>query len=327
MINIILHIGRHKTGTSSLQRFLFENPRLLQTYGLVYPSIFIKNIAHHILSERFRSADFNKLDETAKRALIERSRSELCASMDSEDVIYIISSEAFQNADPLVIREVFDPKIFNVTVVCYFRDQISYLASAYNQRIHATDYSGSIYEYYRDFFRANYLKFTASWAEAFDSIVIRKYERRTLYQGDLICDFFKSVFGIELTEIPSTSDGNPSLSEKFVYIKKEINRRGVNQDVIFPGRQSSIYRYLSDISESFGGEKFRVPPFLALTVFLQHYKSNQKFFRKYIPGYTGFSLKPFWESFKNLRQANNITQGEVDEVIHLLRERLDHEKD
>ncbi len=251
----------------------------------------------------------------------------LCESMDSRDVTYIISSEAFQNTDPLVIREVFDPAVFNVTVVCYFRDQISYLASAYNQRIHATDYSGSIYEYYRDFFRANYLEFTESWAEAFDSVVIRKYERRTLFKGDLIYDFFKSVFGVELTETANTRDGNPSLSEKFVYIKKEINRAVINQDIVLPGRQSSIYHCLSDISESFGGEKFRVPPFLALKVFLQHYKSNQKFFREYMPDYKGFSLKPFWESFKNFRQANNIKQGEVDEVIHLLRERLDNEID
>ncbi|MFL1406149.1 hypothetical protein ACJO2E_12470 [Marinobacter sp. M1N3S26] len=318
MIKVILHIGRHKTGTSSLQRFFYENPELLWSHGLVYPSIYLKRIAHHNLSEPFRPGEFNKLTNREKSSLIADVRSELYANLNQKDVVYLFSSEAFQNVDPMIIRQIFDPNIFEVVIVCYFRDQISYLASAYNQRVHATEYSGTIYDYYRKYFRANYYKFARIWNDAFDSVVYRKYERSSLYRSDLIQDFFKSVLNVELLEGGPPKDSNPSLTEKFVYIKRKINELTANKEISLPRRRRSIYLGLAALSEQHGGEKYSVPPLLALLVFLQYRVSNKKFFDCFMDDSKGFSLKPLWASVKKTGKQRSVTSKEINEVLAAL---------
>ncbi|WP_160116090.1 sulfotransferase domain-containing protein [Candidatus Halocynthiibacter alkanivorans] len=49
MARVILHIGAHKTGTSFLQRCLFQNRALLEHHQIYYPDIG-PNPAHHILA-------------------------------------------------------------------------------------------------------------------------------------------------------------------------------------------------------------------------------------------------------------------------------------
>jgi hypothetical protein len=49
LARVILHIGAHKTGTSFLQRCLFQNRALLERHQIYYPDIG-PNPAHHILA-------------------------------------------------------------------------------------------------------------------------------------------------------------------------------------------------------------------------------------------------------------------------------------
>lgn len=53
MANIVIHIGRHKSGTSALQDMLFSSKELLEKEGWYYPATGMKNIAHHGLAHYF----------------------------------------------------------------------------------------------------------------------------------------------------------------------------------------------------------------------------------------------------------------------------------
>ncbi len=50
-MELILHIGYSKTGTSAIQDFLYRNRKmLLRRYGILYPDIYIFDKAHHLFA-------------------------------------------------------------------------------------------------------------------------------------------------------------------------------------------------------------------------------------------------------------------------------------
>ena len=49
---MILHIGRHKSGTTSIQSTFFSNKSELQRVGIYYPEMGTRGGAHHLISER-----------------------------------------------------------------------------------------------------------------------------------------------------------------------------------------------------------------------------------------------------------------------------------
>ena len=46
-MQLILHIGQSKTGTTALLSFLLQNKKCLQNMGIVYPDYFINNMPLH----------------------------------------------------------------------------------------------------------------------------------------------------------------------------------------------------------------------------------------------------------------------------------------
>lgn len=324
LIKVILHIGRHKTGTSSLQRFLFENPELLLKNKLNYPNIYIKNIAHHELAESLRKNTFDTLPRSIQDKSISQFRERLIESLSNPELTYIISSEAFQNVEPKVVRQVFDPEFFKVRVVCYFREQLTYLASAYNQRVHATDYEGSIYSYYRDCFRANYFLFAESWSEYFDSLIFRIYERESLRHHDLIADFMSHAANVTINvdDAAIKHDHNPSLSQHFLRIKLALNRMA-RQGLIDVDLQSkTIYRKLGQLSHNAQSKSYRVPFVLAIFVYFHFYLSNKKFLNKYLPQ-ERFKFKVRSVSLWPLSFRYRTTLSEVKQLLSSLRDDSD----
>jgi hypothetical protein len=48
MRNLILHIGMHKTGSSSIQQILFENREVLLKHDCYYPESILMNHSHSL---------------------------------------------------------------------------------------------------------------------------------------------------------------------------------------------------------------------------------------------------------------------------------------
>lgn len=310
MVKVILHIGRHKTGTSSLQRFLVENSEFLTKHRICYPSNFLRGIAHHHLAEPFRPGDLNLRSEAETEKLIEEYGEELRVNLTNTNVTYIISSEAFQNVAPSIVRRLFDKNFFDVKVVAYFRDQVGYLASAYNQRVHATTYSGTVYQYFRDYFRSNYEKFSEKWEHSFPGCCFRIYDRERLYRGDLIADFFSSTFDIEVADTSSQKDGNPSLSSHYLNLKLELNRLIKEGAVNVELAPKHAYRRLGRLSQQSRGQAYVLPRTIGILVYLTYYRSNRRFVRKHIDG-KGFTLKSLGKVIRGAHQCKRITEREI----------------
>lgn len=285
MIDVILHIGRHKTGTSSLQIFLDQNPDLLIKNGFIYPRMFYKACGHHTLAENLARNITNKLSEKEVKDKTHHYRRKIVRRFLSSNATLIFSSEAFQNCDPKVIRQLFNPERFNVRVVCYFRDQVSYYCSAYNQRVHANFFNEDINDFYRKSFNGNYLEFMDKWSEYFEVSECRVFDKEQLHNGDIIADFCQSILGFEYLK-SNMEMNNPSLTRRLLAFKLKLNAEVQAGSLEIPLPLKHLYRKLGQLSNQDTSGRFYLTDDLTNKIINDYSDSNKTFSKKYLKNTT-----------------------------------------
>ena len=132
MSEIVIHIGTHKTGTTTLQNTLFHNRALLKARGVTYPRI--GTIApHHNLVTRW--IDLPPQFRTRRSAL--QDWATIARAWAGSDETVLVSSEEFSRLKPTAVdfRELgglvkrFDRK----RVACVIRGQLGFIQSVYVQ--------------------------------------------------------------------------------------------------------------------------------------------------------------------------------------------------
>lgn len=278
-VKIILHIGRHKTGTTAVQDYLNSNRDYLLKNGYCYLEAFIRKNAHHYLSESLSSQEFKALGQSEKKKWISQLRDQLLLSIDKQgsDKVFIISSEAFQNIKPDVIRELLPTKSFDVKVVAYFRETVGYAASSYNQRIHAKPFYIILDDYLKSF-KPKYLQFADSWSEGFPNFRARLFDKDVLYNNNIVDDFL--INELEIPKQDGTSlSSNPSLGRKYLSFKLEYNKRKDLLEEIRPGR---LYSILAELSKQ--DERFYLTEEQKQRVLHNNLSDDLKFAKKYLGG-------------------------------------------
>lgn len=136
-MRFILHIGAHKTGSTTLQHFLSRNDAALATQGVVYPRTgrsrdAIAYGAHHPVAAGLLGG----FDADAFGAFADRLGAEIAAASSPRAVI--LSSETFSLINPRVLAQALDVlrKRLEVTpeIVLYERPQCGAIHSAYTQQ-------------------------------------------------------------------------------------------------------------------------------------------------------------------------------------------------
>lgn len=138
MKTIYLHIGIHKTGTTAIQKYLFNNSRAIKEKGFDYLSGNCVWSAHHPLGWMFQGAqkavyeycnwhDFGVINNIEYE--IENS------TCDN----FIISSENlyFTNNHKFIRRFFERFKSYNIKVIVYLRNQASFIESWYYELVRA----------------------------------------------------------------------------------------------------------------------------------------------------------------------------------------------
>jgi hypothetical protein len=132
MSEIIVHIGTHKTGTTTIQDTLFHNRARLRAHGIVYPHI-APFAPHHplvtewiALPERYRG----------RRPALEAWRL-LVRAHAGRDRTVLVSSEEFSRLKPAGVdfrrlRALIEP-FGRKRIVCCLRNQLGYIQSIYLQ--------------------------------------------------------------------------------------------------------------------------------------------------------------------------------------------------
>ena len=188
-MEIIIHIGRHKTGTTSIQHFLALNEDLLlNRYGIYYPEIGRDPLMkyHHPLfrdwAENKKNLDLhliNKIIENAKR----KSASRILLSSE------VLSRDSITETKWIQLKEAFNEEIL---IIVYLRRQDKYLQSMYAEEIlHGLIKSKSTIKDTKT--NLDYFQFLAPICRTFtkNRIIVKSFDRAI--KLGLYKDFVKNI--------------------------------------------------------------------------------------------------------------------------------------
>lgn len=200
---VVLHAGLHKTGTTSLQSFLFGAGEALRRNGFIYPRAGgfewlgggQHNIAWQLAGDRRFEPRSGTVDDVAR----EIGGAGLDAVLSAEDFESIL--DAPERFAPLCDHPALRDREF--VLVIYVRNQASYLESLYLEMLHHGVGAG-LAEFSAPIFATGKIVFH-EWAFQFDyadmharlaawgrmKIVLRNYHR--MDAGSVIADFLNQV--------------------------------------------------------------------------------------------------------------------------------------
>ncbi len=219
---LLLHIGTHKTGSTTLQHVLRRNRSALRRCGVAaieFPAGF-GDLA------RRRAAD---------PALVAELRAALRPALETDASTAVVSWEGFSgdsrrgydNAPVMAEQARAILEGHDVRVLVYLRRQDELIESVYVQQIH-----GGASLAFDEFLAAlpphafDWERFLTPWAERFgtEALVVRPYDRRALPEpDDLVHDFLRQL-GLAVTDL-EFRDRLPRLNRGYDRVALEIARR------------------------------------------------------------------------------------------------------
>ena len=239
---IYLHIGRHKTGTTSIQYFLRDNQDFLDNHNLIYVTD-EKGLAFHEGPRILKNVVENDNKE------IESIRKSFEKIVTKKNKDFIFSSESFQNSNPELVYHLFKYVGHEIIIISYFREPVSYFISSYKQRIQNTDFIFKFSDYInKQENLTKYIDFYENWIKYFPSFTARNFSRKNLKNYDLIYDFMKILLPkLEYQELPEKSEiANRSLSDFGLLFKLVFNNL-LKLDIVSVKKPGQFYNYLPEM--------------------------------------------------------------------------------
>jgi hypothetical protein len=225
----ILHIGAPKTGSTAIQRFIFDNRDQLKSQGILYPDVSLRGYGHHDLA--FLLGGGYPEWATGQDKPLAQLRSELKAAVQSSDAhTVVISSEnffIFPNPQNLLetLQEAGLQAHDQISIVCYIRRQDDAHMSWYNQTVKAQgntlDFAASVR---RDFDLWDYAERLRPWQDTFSeaNFILHDYARFT--REDIRVDFLQ-ILGLspQAFDLPSGRI-NERINRDILNVQRLLNR-------------------------------------------------------------------------------------------------------
>jgi hypothetical protein len=259
-MKLILYIGHHKVGSTSLQAFLAQNAHKLLQAGILYPAVEPRGLTHMLrqsigiedrpgllplhLREPHSALAYRMMAETSRRHVPPQFMSmpplpQMIATLQNQltwltPETVIMCSEVFSNfgaVNPALIEQLLAlfPQISEIQVYCVFRRPDDYLVSWHGQRLKVGEklepLELSLPGYYPTI-HFDYGSVIAPWLEACKgaTITLRDYGS-VMHVGNSVQDFRKQTivkFPTGLTPPPRI---NPSLPLSVMDIMRMGNHR------------------------------------------------------------------------------------------------------
>ncbi|MGR3375001.1 MAG: hypothetical protein ACU0D1_19555 [Pseudooceanicola nanhaiensis] len=221
----VLHIGANKTGTSSIQRMLFENRAVLAEMGWTYSDFEVLHMAHHpiaySISENPKFSLKGDWEERFRKLIADRDRK------------FVFSSELFfRSVPPAKVARFFPPE--ETRVVLYLRDHLSYMMSWYAQAVQARNVTASFGDYVQ-IFSEPFMTFLDAWEEYYSDFEVRPFVRDTLAGRDARIDFLQYLDGVDVEKLTlQDTDSNLSISGNLLFFKKILNNYMSADEAFYP---------------------------------------------------------------------------------------------
>jgi len=290
-MKFFLHIGFGKTGTTSIQDYLFNNK---ERYASVYcyPEVGLRGSGQHNLAplgkESFEAEDSIRYTKLVK-----------FLSTTKKSPTTIISSEYFCFAKQGFIKDIHRfLQEFDVRIIFYVRNQIDLIQSAFLQwQREGWDYQGSLESYFKAHGHAfDFMSRIEPWADCFgaDNIIARVYDKKVT--GKDVCFDFLKLIGLEhCCSVDFLPRSNESLIPEFSSLITNMDESGIG-----PDERKELIRFLLEASVNF--KKFSRSSLVSSRM------------RRVIQEYYLDSNRYFAKSFLDEFQADVFLKGMISEI-------------
>lgn len=228
---LIIHLGQHKTGSTSIQHSLLK---LGEESSTLYPKSGLRGCGHAQLADDLRRLKGFDMAALSVQGLIDEINVSDCHNV-------VLSSEFFSSSNEMTFNEVMTRRcLANLStlaslyvefeVIYYIRDQaksiMSRIAQAIRSRVCLSEISS---DYFLNYLPLNYLKFDDLLREYFpsDSLTVRLFSVNSLYGGD-VCKDFSNALGIDIPVSHRTNVTNEPAS--LLYEMLQINKMNISTD-------------------------------------------------------------------------------------------------
>lgn len=228
--NLYIHIGAPKTGTTFLQKVLFENrDRLAASNGVLYPEVNLRGYGHHDLAYLL-SGGYPAYAKAQPRSLAELEGDLHRAAAGHNGPMLLSSENFFLYPAPQALRRVLEVcgvlDRFIPVIVVYLRRQDLAHESWYNQRVKAQgetrQFAACVWAY-RDLW--DYDARLAQWEEVFgkDAVRARIYDEAWPGNGGLLPDFLDAVDMPGVLHSPASTTVNTNLNRDLLAFQRLVN--------------------------------------------------------------------------------------------------------
>jgi len=226
-MTLFIHIGSHKTGTTSLQSFISVNRDAFKSAGLAYLTFGLHAPAANEFATLVAENEGEKM--AAAIQLMKNQKADAPDSLISAENLFSVSPATFSMA----VRNGLIEEGEKIKIICYVRRQDEYLESLYLQRLRNGRTKASVGKFVNNRMKLGRGKYTLvldAWKDAFPEaeIVVRIYEKSKLKGGDTITDAL-SIMGYDnVVEIPekaeiSNTRANRDLYDILAYLAAKTN--------------------------------------------------------------------------------------------------------
>ena len=345
---LFLHIGLPKTGTTSIQNYLFQNRNALRKFGIHYPKP-LTSVGHHaesllILREKHPEKVFQWHRDATNFAgkyrgklskIIYKIDNEF-STIDSERRCIVLSSEgifeSFRTFDEINLFKTLFSK-YTIKVIFYIRRIDKMIDSAIMEHIKLYEPISKHVINKNVLFRENeQLKIPAQlkiWEEVIgkSNIILRPFERTQLKYGDAIKDFMSIICPDYPIELIKQSEHNKSIPLECAYfMAKNLsypswNRNDLEAEIsAIIISSNKLQRIFGNSSQIFSPEQKRqfitkLDPCYSKLAKYYLKRENGNLFLEPLP-----DLEESWQPFEGLNVEN--TKPIYDEIIEAFYTRL-----
>ena len=253
-MRLILHIGTHKTGTTSIQKYCAGNRAALRAQGLWYPDYDLIGMeghyAHHHLVNALAGLPTSRGLSDDAFAFFARLRARA-----QKDETVLISAEPFWRhvAPPVALleneydadggadtywsrRHAFVERVREAAgdaeIVVVLRRQDDCAVSMFKERVKGTSYCDPFESFVTAFaHRFAYFDQVAVWKAFFDRVRVLVYDD-LMAGNDLVSEFFQAL-EIPIQVVGAAGRRNPALGNDLIEFKRRLNATGLGEDALY----------------------------------------------------------------------------------------------
>jgi|GEM_PF-6907778 len=261
---LVLHIGRHKTGTSSIQETLRENRIRLKSQGLYFPKSYYANhsitfaplfdsrVEHKFFLKETYGLDTVPDIHNKEKKLMKWWIKQFKRFQASNCSHFIISSEDLSLATEEMIKNLKEfcaPFFDEVIIIAYYRSAQDYYCSYIQEKIrfgsagiNATENIESVQMFLPTL--SLFIKYFGK-----ESICIRRFEQNLLINQNVVVDFFDTIGFSDVIKTINIIRVNESIGKYSLSLLSNFNAQNKELANRYRFIQQSLVRILSNIDE------------------------------------------------------------------------------